>query len=242
MSALSSMLKNTEDRKIFVHDPVDLEYDNLKDCTGPSGRTYVTPEGKKYPSITTVLGVRSKDAILEWRRRVGEEEANRVSRHAATRGTALHTVAENYINNDVEYFPANTMPHVRALFKSIKPIIDKYVGRVVLQEKPLYSDHLGIAGRVDLVAEFNGKLSIVDFKTSKRRKTRDEIKNYFAQATAYAIMFEERTGIPVPQLVIIMAIDDDPKPIVFVEKRNSWVEELREAIREYNKSILFGHA
>ena len=235
-------MKLNEDRKIFIHDPIDLGYEDMKDSTGPSGRTYVTPEGKKYPSITTVLGVRSKEAILEWRRRVGEEEANRVSRHAAARGTALHTVAENYVNNDIEYFSPNTMPHVRALFKSIKPIIDKYVGRVVLQEKPLYSDHLGIAGRVDLVAEFNGKLSIIDFKTSKRRKTRDEIKNYFAQATAYAIMFEERTGIPVPQLVIIMAIDDDPKPIVFVEKRNSWVEELREAIREYNKSILFGHA
>jgi genome maintenance exonuclease 1 len=242
MSAISNILKSAEDRMIFVHDPVDLGYDNMKDCTGSSGRTYITPEGKKYPSITTVLGVRSKEAIMEWRRRVGDEEANRVSRHAAARGTALHTVAENYINNDVEYFLPNTMPHVRALFKSVKPIIDKYVGRVVLQEKPLYSDHLGIAGRVDLVAEFNGKLSIVDFKTSKRRKTREEIKNYFAQATAYSIMFEERTGIPVPQLVIIMAVDDDPKPLIFVEKRNVWVEELREAIREYNKSILFGHA
>lgn len=232
----------TTPRKTFTHDPVSLGYTDMKDCTSPSGRTYITPEGKKYPSITTVLGARSKEAILEWRRRVGDEEANRVSRHAAARGTALHTIAENYINNDEEYFPPNTMPHVKALFKSVKPIIDRYVGRVILQEKPLYSDHLGIAGRVDLVAEFNEKLSIVDFKTSKRRKTRDEIKNYFAQATAYAIMFEERTGIPVPQLVIIMAVDDDPKPIVFVEKRNAWVEELRDAIREYNKSILFGHA
>jgi hypothetical protein len=242
MTVLLNMLKNTKDRKIFVHEPIDLGYENMKDSTGSSGRTYITPEGKKYPSITTVLGVRSKDAIMEWRRRVGNEEANRVSRHAAARGTALHTVAENYVNNDVDYFPSNTMPHVRALFKSVKPIIDTYVGRVVLQEKPLYSDHLGIAGRVDLVAEFNGKLSIVDFKTSKRRKTRDDIKNYFAQATAYSIMFEERTGIPVPQLVIIMAVDDDPKPIVFVEKRNTWVNELQDAIREYNKSILFGHA
>ena len=236
------MFKNTEPRKIFTHEPVVLGYDNLSDSSGPSGRTYITPEGKKYPSITTVLGARSKDSIMEWRRRVGEEEANRISRHAAARGTALHTVAENYINNDVEYFPPNTMPHVRALFKSVKPIIDTYVGTVVLQEKPLYSDHLGVAGRVDLVAEFNGTLSIVDFKTSKRRKTREEIKNYFAQATAYSIMFEERTGIPVPQLVIIMAVDDNPKPIVFVEKRNKWVEELRDAIREYNKLIIFGHA
>lgn len=236
------MLKNTDDRRTFIHEPVSLGYSDMKDINSSSGRTYVTPEGKKYPSITTVLGVRSKEAILEWRRRVGDEEANRVSRHAATRGTALHTIAENYINNDAEYFPPNTMPHVRALFKSVKPIIDTYVGKVVLQEQPLYSDHLGIAGRVDLVAEFNGKLSIVDFKTSKRRKTRDDIKNYFAQATAYSIMFEERTGIPVPQLVIIMAVDDDPKPCIFVERRNAWVDELHDVIQEYNKSILFGHA
>lgn len=236
------MFKNIESRKKFIHEPISLGYTDMKDLTESNGRTYITPEGKKYPSITTVLGVRSKDAILEWRRRVGEEEANRISRHAATRGTALHTIAENYINNDDEYFPPNTMPHVRALFKSIKPVIDGGVGRVILQEQPLYSDHLGIAGRVDLVAEFNGKLSIVDFKTSKRRKAREDIKNYFAQATAYAIMFEERTGIPVPQLVIIMGVDDDPKPCVFIEKRSSWENELHDVIREYNKEKLFGHA
>lgn len=235
------MLSPESERRIFEHTYVDLGYDNLGDASTSDRRLYVTPEGKKYPSITTVLGVRGKDAILEWRARVGEEEANRVSRHAAARGTALHKVAEDYINNE-EYFTSLTMPHVRSLFKSVQPIIDKYVGRVILQEKPLYSDHLGVAGRVDLVAEFNGKLSIVDFKTARRRKKRDEIKNYFAQATAYSIMFEERTGIPVPQLVIIMAVDDDPKPCVFVEKRNAWVPELQDAIREYNRSLLFGHA
>lgn len=229
-------------RKRFIHEYIPLGYENMQDSTSESGRVYITPEGKKYPSITTVLGAQSKEAILEWRRRVGDEEANRISHHAATRGTALHAVAENYINNEDEYFPPNTMPHVKALFKSIRPILDENVGKVILQEQPLYSDHLGVAGRVDLIAEYNGRLSVVDFKTSKRRKTRDEIKNYFAQATAYSIMFEERTGIPVPQLVIIMAIDDDPNPIVFVEKRKTWECELHDAIKHYNKTILFGHA
>lgn len=235
-------LKSKHTRRIFEHSPVDLGYDNLDDASTADRRIYVTPNGKQYPSITTVLGVRGKDAILEWRSRVGADEANRISRHAAARGTALHKVAEDYINNEAEYFTPKTMPHVRALFNSVKPIIDANVGRVILQEKPLYSDHLGLAGRVDLIAEYKNKLSIVDFKTSRRRKTKEEIKNYFAQATAYSIMFEERTQIPVPQLVIIMAIDDDPKPLVFVEKRNDWVHELQDAIREYNRSLLFGHA
>lgn len=231
------MLKVKTDRRIFDHSYIDLGYESLGDASTSDRRIYVTPQGKKYPSITTVLGSLSKDALTEWRKRVGDEEANRISHHAAARGTALHTVAEDYINNVESYFTPTTMPHVRALFNSVKPIIDKYVGQVILQEKPLYSDHLGIAGRVDLIAQFNNKLSIIDFKTARRRKTRDEIKNYFAQATAYSIMFEERTGIPVPQLVIIMAVDDDPKPLVFVERRNDWVSELQDAIREYNKII-----
>lgn len=234
------MFKSTKEaRKTFVHEPVDLGYSDMVDSTDGNGRIYITPDGKSYPSITTVLGVRGKDAILEWRARVGKAEADRISRHAAARGTALHKVAEDYLNNEENYFTTLTMPHVRSLFNSVKPVIDEYVGKIILQEQPLYSHHLGIAGRVDLVAEFNGKLSIIDFKTSRRRKKREDIKNYFAQATAYSIMFEERTGIPVPQLVIIMAVDDDPTPVIFVEKRNDWVSELQDAIRYYNSTILF---
>lgn len=235
-------MSKTIDRKLFNHFMVSLGYDDLGDASTSSSRFYVTPSGKKYPSITTVLGARGKEAIYEWRKRVGEEEANRISRHAATRGTALHNIVEKYINNDECFFSENEMPHVKSLFNSIRPIIDKNINNVVLQEKPLYSDHLGVAGRVDLIAEYDGKLSVIDFKTSKRIKSRDDIKNYFAQATAYAIMFEERTEIPVPQLVIIMAVDDNPNPLVFVEKRNHWVNELHNAIRDYNKSIIFGHA
>jgi genome maintenance exonuclease 1 len=228
------MLKNTN-RRVFDHCPASLGYDSLGDASTADRRIYVTPDGKKYPSITTVLGARGKDGLTEWRNAVGEDEANRVCHHAATRGTAMHNIAERYINNEEVYFEKNTMPHVKSLFNAIRPILDEHVGNVILQECPLYSDHLGVAGRVDLVAYFDGKLSIVDFKTSKRVKEREDIKNYFAQATAYAIMFEERTGIPVPQLVIIMAIDDNPNPKVFIEKRNDWVGELREAISEYNQ-------
>jgi CRISPR/Cas system-associated exonuclease Cas4 (RecB family) len=229
-------------RKTFVHTPVSLGYDDLGDASVPGTRLYVTPQGNTYPSITTVLSVRGKEAIYEWRRRVGEEEANRVTRHACARGTAMHTIAEKYLNNEPDIYNKDEMPHVVALFRSIQPVLDNNIGRVVMQECPLYSDHLGIAGRVDLVAEYEGKLSIIDFKTSKRVKTRDEISNYFIQLCAYSIMFEERTGIPVPRTVIIMAVDDSSTPVVFKEKRDSWTSELQKVIKEYNTKKLFGHA
>lgn len=227
--------------KTFVHDPVYLGYDDLGDASIPGTRLYVTPEGKKYPSITTVLGVRGKEAIYEWRRRVGEEEANRITRHACARGTAMHTIAEKYLNNEPDIYNKDEMPHVVALFRSIQPILDKNIGRVVMQECPLYSDRLGIAGRVDLIAEYEGKLSVIDFKTSKRIKTREEISNYFIQAAFYAAAFYERTDIPVTQSVIIMAIDDNPVPIVFKEKTYDWLPKVIESIKYYNRTKLFGH-
>jgi len=231
----------TVERKVFSHCPLDIGYSELGESTLPTGRTYTTPEGKKYPSITTVLGVRGKDAIYEWRARVGEEEANRVSRHAATRGSALHSIAERYLNNEAEYFVPGEMPHVKAMFNSIRPVIDKYIDKVTLQERPLYCDYFGIAGRVDLIAEYDNRLSVIDFKTSSRVKTREEISNYFIQTAFYAIAFEERTGIPITRLSIVMAVENMNTPLVFVEKRDDWVGELQKVIKEYNIIKLFGH-
>ena len=228
-------------RPTFIHEPVSLGYDDLGDASVPGTRLYVTPEGKKYPSITTVLGARGKEAIYEWRRRVGEEEANRITRHACARGTAMHSIAERYLNNESDIYAKGEMPHVIALFRSIQPILNQNIGRVVMQECPLYSDHFGIAGRVDLIAEYENKLSVIDFKTSKRVKTRDEIGNYFTQAAFYAAAFYERTGIPVTQSVIIMAIDDNPTPIIFVEKTYDWIPSVLESIKYYNRNKLFGH-
>jgi hypothetical protein len=230
------------ERRTFIHEPVSLGYDDLGDASVPGTRLYVTPEGKKYPSITTVLGARGKEAIYEWRRRVGEEEANRITRHACARGTAMHSIAERYLNNECDIYSKDEMPHVKALFRSIQPILDANIGRVVMQECPLYSDHLGIAGRVDLIAEYANKLSVIDFKTSKRVKTRDEISNYFTQAAFYAAAFYERTGIPVTQSVIVMAVDDDPTPVIFIEKTYDWIPSVLESIKYYNRAKLFGHS
>lgn len=218
---------------MFKHDPVDLGYDDLDAETLSSGRTYTTPTGNKYPSITTVLSVLSEDGIKAWRARVGEEEANKISHRASTRGTAVHAIIEDYINN-VEGIYEKYMPNIVDNFKDVKSILDDNIGTVYAQELPLYSDHFGIAGRVDCVAEYNGVISIIDFKTSRKPKLRKYVHNYFAQEAYYAVAFEERTTVPITQLVTIIAVDNEP-PQVFIEHRDDWIPLLKEAISKYNQ-------
>jgi len=224
---------------IFKHEPVKLDYEDLLCETKETGRTYATPEGKKYPSITTVLGILSEAHIQAWRSRVGEEEANRISRKACARGTAVHTLVEKYINNE-DIPKQGVMPDVLQNFKSLAPILDARLNNIYLQEKPLYSDHLGVAGRVDIIGKFDGKLSIVDIKTSKKKKNRLDITNYFMQEAAYAIMFEGRTGIPITQLVTLMSVDYQ-EPLVFIEHRDDWTKDLLNTIEEYRKRKVFGN-
>jgi genome maintenance exonuclease 1 len=118
-------------------------------------------------------------------------------------------------------------------FNSLRPLLDK-IDNVYCLETQLYSDHLQVAGTVDCIAEYEGRLSIIDFKTSKRVKTRDDIHSYFMQTAAYAVMFEERTGIPVDTLVILMSVDDE-QPIVFKEKRDDWIGTFVELREDYSK-------
>ena len=215
---------------MFEHVPVELTEMNA--VTTDKGRRYRTPEGIDLPSITTVLSILSRDSIMKWRRRVGAEEANRISHRASTRGTAVHAIIEKYINNE-ENFKDGYTPDIIGSFLDLKPILDGRIGRVYAQEAPLYSNHLGVAGRVDCVADFDGKLSIIDFKTSMKPKRKDWITNYFMQESAYAIMWEERTGRPITQLVTIISVDNHD-PQIFVEHRDTWVRPLRETIAQYN--------
>lgn len=216
---------------MFEHVPVELTEMNA--VTTEKGRRYRTPEGIDLPSITTVLSILSRDSIMKWRRRVGAEEANRISHRASTRGTAVHAIIEKYINNE-ENFKDGYTPDIVGSFLDLKPILDGRIGRVYAQEAPLYSNHLGVAGRVDCVADFDGKLSIIDFKTSMKPKRKDWITNYFMQESAYAIMWEERTGRPITQLVTIISVDNH-EPQIFVEHRDTWVRPLRETIAQYNE-------
>lgn len=225
--------------KKFEHIGVDLGYDDINAETTDTGRKYKCPNGISYPSVTTVLSILSEDAIRAWRKRVGEEEANKISHRAATRGTAVHSIIEDYINNKEDY-SEGYMPNVIENFKDVKGILDERIGKVYAQEVPLYSEHLELAGRVDCVAEFDGVLSIVDFKTSRKLKKKEWIEGYFIQESAYAIMWEERTGIPIVNLVTIISVDGEEAQ-VFKEHRDNWAPKLLETINEYKTRKMFGH-
>ena len=222
--------------RIFEHVKLPaLDFD-LKAETTDSGRVYTTPEGNKYKSITTVLSHYGKQAIYEWRQSVGEERANEISRKAANRGTKVHKICEDYLNNEItELKMQMLMPNLKELFFKIRPIIDTNVGRIYSQEQALYSDEYRIAGRVDLIAEWNGVLSVIDFKTSKKIKTADDIPEYFAQCTAYACMYEELIGVPIDQIVVVMAVENE-QPIVFIEKTEDHLNNLLDHITFYHKN------
>ena len=197
------------------------------------GRVYTTPEGNKYSSVTTVLGELSKAGIQKWRKSIGEAEANKITGKASRRGTRLHSICESYIKNEDGYLEGQ-LPDVLAMFQSIEPIF-KRINNVHGVELGLYSDHLGLAGRTDLIAEFDGRLSVIDYKSSAKRKKYEHCYNYFAQCTAYAIMYEERTTIPIDQVVIIVAVESD-EPQLFIEKRDSWVHRIWEAQKMYREN------
>ena len=222
-------------RKKFNHNIIELGYEDLVAETTDTGRTYKCPDGSSFNSVTTVLKVLSEDAIQAWRRRVGEDVANKIGVRAANRGTAVHSIIERYLDNDIEY-DKDVMPDVLSTFKDVQPILDEHISEILGLEAPLYSKHLKLAGRVDCVGVFDNKLSIIDFKTSRKIKKKEWIHNYFAQASAYAIMFEERTGIPVPQLVILIAVDNE-QPQVFIEKRDDWTDLLFKAKEIYESRV-----
>ena len=224
-------------KRIFKHENVDLGYEDLVAETSSSGRKYAAPNGVRYPSVTTVLSILNEEFIQRWRARVGEEEANKVSHRASTRGTAVHECIEKYLDND-ENYAEGYMPNIIDNFKAVRPVLDERIGTIYLQEAALYSEHLGLAGRVDCVGEFDGVLSIIDFKTSKKIKKKEWITNYFIQEAAYAIMWEERTGTPIVNLVTIITVDNEA-PQVFVEHRDNWVPKLLETINEYKRRKIF---
>lgn len=184
------------------------------------GRVYITPDGLVYPSVTTVLGVGDNSWLDDWIAKVGKTEADIISARASARGTRIHKFCEDTLNNT----PSEPGIFDREIFESFKKSLP-YIDNIRGIEQRLYSDILKVAGTVDLVADFKGIISIIDWKTSRRVKYRDDISGYFAQCAAYALAYEERTGIKVPQIVIIMGVDDEPEPLIFVEQTKDWVPE-----------------
>ena len=216
-------------RKIFKHDFVD--FTELKTETIDGQRHYVLPDGlTKLKSVTTLLSEKlDKTALLEWRKKVGEEEAQKISTQAARRGTAIHSIAERYVLNE-ENFYKNEMPANIESFKAIRSVLDAHVDNIRGVELPLYSKALGCAGRTDLVAEYDGVLSIIDFKTSRKLKKAEWIENYFLQSTIYSMMFEKLYGMEVPQIAIIITVDDEPMPQKFVLDRKQFVNRAIEVV------------
>jgi genome maintenance exonuclease 1 len=202
---------------------------DLKSETFPDGKRYYTLEdGTRLPSVTTVLGAQKKESIMKWRKRVGEAEANRISKQATGRGTNVHTLCERYLNNDSL---GDIMPDAKEMFISLKPLLNR-IDNIHYQECALWSKQLGMAGRVDCIGEFDGELSVIDFKTSKRIKTEAHIEDYFWQTSAYALMYEEMIGTPINNLVIIMAVEDD-QPLLFKQKTQDHINGLVKAIKYY---------
>lgn len=223
--------------RVFEHVNLDLGYDDLVADTRETGRVYVAPDGSSFPSVTTVLSILSEDAIRAWRERVGADVANQIGHRASNRGSAVHSIIERYLlNEDTSDF----LPHIKQSLQNLRPILDRSIGKIFGLEVALFSRHLGLAGRCDCIAEWNGVPSIIDFKTSKRVKKKENISNYFAQASAYAIMFEERTGLAIPNTVILMDVDDND-PLVFEEHRDNYVDLLLSTKKEYDRRKLFSH-
>ena len=198
-------------------------------------RYYTTPEGKSYPSVTTVTGLMNRVWLKKWKEAVGEEKANAISGKAMARGSRYHYLQEDFINNKLteerlkEITPLDLM-----MFNQTKELTSR-MGDVYMLEGSMYSDELEMAGRVDCIAEFAGKLSVIDFKTSTKKKSQSQIKGYMMQETAYAKMFEERYGIPIERIVTIMAVEETGQSQMFVDQPDHWFTPLMNLRTQYRE-------
>lgn len=215
--------------KNFTHTPPAVSLPRLGRTTLPNGkRAYQVPSGDFYPSVTTVVGIVKEDAIKEWRARVGEEEANRISKAAAGRGTELHYMVERYLLNEI---PKSDNQVSNMLFNRIRHILNR-IDNVRAQEIALWSDEFMIAGTCDCVADYNGVPSIIDFKSALHTKQEDWIQDYFMQATAYSYAWQERTGEEINQIVIIISSEDGTAS-TFVKDRRDYRAMLEETVVRY---------
>ena len=196
-------------REQFVEIPRLME-DNV--------RYYKTPIAS-YPSVTSVISFVNGHKFVEWRKRVGNEEANRKTKHATTRGTKLHRVLEVYLQNgDYQALDEFKTPLIEMMFKAAKSSVDNRLNNVYQQETPMFSDKLCLAGTVDLICEVDGELAIVDFKTSAKEKPEEWLEDYFVQLSAYWAMFSEKTGI-VPRKLVVFLVGENGD-VQIVERKN----------------------
>lgn len=203
----------------------------ITDKTTNGKRWYTLPDGRSYPSITTVLGHEEKPWLNEWKESLGKERAEAETERCADRGTAVHLMAERYLNNADNVMEDQEQQNIE-LFNQLRLQLKK-IDNIRAQEVPLYSDRLKVAGRVDLVAEYDGTLAIIDFKTSTNNKKDSMVQDYFLQCTAYAIMYEELYGEFIENIVVLIAVEKGVVPLVFKRKIDDFVEPLVERINTF---------
>ena len=222
---------------MFNHVPVKVP--KLETKTINHKRFYVTPEGNYYPSITTVLSIRKKEGLTEWRKRVGNDVANYVAGKAARRGTTVHHMCEDYLNNQHLDFPDKWKEHKKdflpwCLFGQLRDKVLDNIDNIYAQECSLYSDKYKVAGRVDCIAKYKGTPSVIDFKTSTKERSDEWNENYYIQGAAYSEMFLERTGHNLPQ-VVILVVTEDGTVQEFIKNKYNYLDDLSEAIEEWSK-------
>lgn len=219
----------------FNHCP-PTELVNLKTKNIDGKRYYIIEENELYfPSITSILGSFAKPGIEKWKKRVGKAEAERITRQSAAKGTSIHSLCEKYLLNE-DVSKRDVFPHIYENFLTIRPHLDK-IDNVHYVECPLYSMNLQVAGRCDAIAEFDGKLSVIDFKTSRKIKKEEWIEDYFLQTTFYALSYWELTNIKIKQVVIIIAVENE-QPQVFIKPIANYVKPLISKIKKYRENTL----
>lgn len=223
-------------------DERELNFPRLKQVNDETeGRYYLIPtenekdeyEKIKLFSVTTVLGddPQKKRAIYEWRKRVGEQEANRISKFATGRGTGVHTLLEKYLRGN-ELDSEQILPHLKEMFYSALDSL-KNITHIHCLEQRMFSRNLGIAGTVDGIVDWNGVPSIMDFKTSRRIKSKDHIEDYFLQTCAYAAMWKELTNKQFDQVVIFIMVEEESEPQVFIESVEKYTPFLLKRIKAF---------
>ena len=209
--------------------PIDVEPVNDNGV-----RYYPIPGADKYyPSVTSITSFQSAKFFKEWRKKVGEEQANRITARATQRGSAFHSITEDYINGvlNLDTYLENNPLSVR-MFQSAKSTLNR-IDKIHCLETFLFSHYLGLAGRVDCIAEFDGELAVIDFKTSTKLKKEDYIEHYFVQETAYAAMFLERSGIEVKKIVTLIATEEGSTQVFQKYNLDDYLQLLKSYIEEF---------
>ena len=195
-------------------------------------RYYVTPQGIRYQSVTTLTGKLNAKEIQEWRQRVGEEKANKISTRAANRGTSMHKMVENYLHNRPLNLQEENNPLNKEMFVKIKPLVDR-LDNIKIIEGAMYSDELELAGTTDCVAEYNGDLAVIDFKTSTRMKKKENVKNYWMQGAAYGKMYHEHYGVAPKSVILMISVETAGFAQIMIEP----YEKCLEMLIEFKKTI-----